>query len=67
MNISQYFRQAWRLLCESPVLGFVSILGTALAIGLVTITVASQRLIPEGEMYPAYKLSLDHKSRRQQA
>lgn len=51
----QYFRQAWRLLRESPVLGVVSVLGTALAIGLITITFASQRLIPEGEFYPAYK------------
>ncbi len=50
-----YFRQAWRLLRESPVLGVVSVLGTALAIGLITITFASQRLIPEGEFYPAYK------------
>ena len=57
MKISGFIRQTWRLLRESPVLGFVSILGTALAIGLVTITVASQRLIPEGEMYPAYKRS----------
>ena len=57
MKISGFIRQTWRLLRESPVLGFVSILGTALAIGLVTITVASQRLIPEGNMYPAYKRS----------
>ena len=50
-----YFRQAWRLLRESPVLGVVSVLGTALAIGLITLTFASQRLIPEGDFYPAYK------------
>ena len=57
MKISGFIRQTWRLLRESPVLGFVSIFGTALAIGLVTITFASQRLIPEGNMYPAYKRS----------
>ena len=57
MKISGFIRQAWRLLRESPVLGFVSIFGTALAIGLVMVTVASKRLIPEGDIYPAYKRS----------
>lgn len=51
----KYFSQIWRLLRENPVLGFVSILGTALAIGMVTLTVATKRLIPEGDFYPAFK------------
>lgn len=55
MRLVRIFAQAWRLLKESPVLGTISILGTALAIGMVTITVAAKRLIPEGDFYPAFK------------
>lgn len=51
----RYFSQVWRLLRENPVLGFISVLGTALAIGMVTLTVATKRLIPEGDFYPAFK------------
>jgi len=50
-----YFSQVWRLLRENPVLGFISVLGTALAIGMVTLTVSTKRLIPEGDFYPAFK------------
>lgn len=55
MRLVRIFAQAWRLLKENPVLGTISILGTALAIGMVTITVAAKRLIPEGDFYPAFK------------
>lgn len=54
MRIGSYLRQSWRLLRESPVLGFISIVGTGLSIGLITITFATQRIIPESDMYPAY-------------
>ncbi|MDR0422024.1 MAG: ABC transporter permease, partial [Proteiniphilum sp.] len=39
--IQQYFKQAWRLLRENPVLSAISITGTALAICMIMVIVMS--------------------------
>ena len=39
--IKQYFKQAWRLLKENPVLSAISIIGTALAICMIMVMVMS--------------------------
>ena len=42
--IQQYFKQAWRLLKENPVLSAISIIGTALAIGMIMVIVMSHEV-----------------------
>lgn len=42
--IKQYFKQAWRLLSENPVLSAISIIGTALAICMIMVIVMSHRV-----------------------
>ena len=42
--IKQYSKQAWRLLKESPVLSAISIIGTALAIGMIMVIVMSHEV-----------------------
>lgn len=42
--IRQYFKQAWRLLMENPVLGTISIIGTALAICMIMVIVMSHQV-----------------------
>ncbi len=39
--LKQYFKQAWRLLCENPILSGISIFGTALAICMIMVMVMS--------------------------
>ena len=42
--IQQYFKQAWRLLKENPVLSTISIIGTALAICMIMVMVMSHQV-----------------------
>jgi putative ABC transport system permease protein len=42
--IKQYFKQAWRLLKENPVLSAISIIGTALAISMIMVMVMSHQV-----------------------
>lgn len=42
--IRQYFKQAWRLLKENPVLSAISIIGTALAICMIMVIVMSHQV-----------------------
>ena len=42
--IQQYFKQAWRLLKENPVLSTISIIGTALAICMIMVMVMSHEV-----------------------
>ncbi|MEA4948637.1 MAG: ABC transporter permease [Petrimonas sp.] len=42
--IQQYFKQAWRLLKENPVLSAISIIGTALAICMIMVIVMSHQV-----------------------
>lgn len=42
--IKQYFKQAWQLLKESPVLSAISIIGTALAICMIMVMVMSHEV-----------------------
>ncbi len=42
--IQQYFKQAWRLLKEKPVLSTISIIGTALAICMIMVMVMSHEV-----------------------
>ncbi len=42
--IKQYFKQAWRLLKENPVLSAISIIGTALAICMIMVIVMSHQV-----------------------
>jgi len=42
--IRQYFKQAWRLLMENPVLSTISIIGTALTICMIMVIVMSYRV-----------------------
>lgn len=42
--IKQYFKQAWRLLKENPVLSAISIIGTALAICMIMVIVMSHEV-----------------------
>lgn len=53
MNITLYFRQAWRLLRENRVLSWIAILGTALSICMIMVMVITIKLqnspvTPEG-------------------
>lgn len=42
--LKQYFKQAWRLLKENPVLSAISIIGTALAICMIMVIVMSHQV-----------------------
>ncbi|MEA5128644.1 MAG: FtsX-like permease family protein [Proteiniphilum sp.] len=42
--LKQYFKQAWRLLKENPVLSAISIIGTALAICMIMVMVMSHQV-----------------------
>ncbi|HCM22154.1 MAG TPA: ABC transporter permease [Porphyromonadaceae bacterium] len=42
--LQQYFKQAWRLLKENPVLSAISIIGTALAICMIMVMVMSHQV-----------------------
>ena len=42
--IKQYFKQAWRLLKENPILSSISIIGTALAICMIMVMVMSHEV-----------------------
>ena len=42
--VQQYFKQAWRVLRENPVLSTITILGTALSIAMIMMLVMTDRI-----------------------